>query len=68
MAISSLKTLDQGSIGNAPDPDTLVKRARSDVLGVGRDSNSCDTILNSEGQSVDALLDIPKADGSIATA
>jgi hypothetical protein len=53
---------------DVPDTNALVERASCDELGVGRDGNRGDTILDSEGESVGALLDVPETDGSVTRA
>lgn len=68
MSVRSLETLHQEAGVNVPDADALVERTGGDILSVGRNSNSRDAILNSEGQSVGARLNIPKSYGSVAGA
>lgn len=68
VSVRSLETLHEEARVNVPHADALIERTSGDILGVGRNGNSRDTILNSEGQSVGARLDIPKSYGSVAGA
>lgn len=66
MAVRSLQALYQVLARNVPDADNLVQRTSSDALGVWRDGNSRNTILNSEDARANALLNIPESYGSVA--
>lgn len=68
MAIWALEALHKVAIGGIPNSDALVKRPSSDILSVGRDSNSGDAIFNAESQDVLAGFDVPQADGAVAAA
>lgn len=53
---------------DVPDTDALVEGTGSDILSIRRDSNSGNTILNSESKGVRTGFDIPKSDSSVARA
>lgn len=59
--IWALQTLHKEAMGDIPNPDTLVKGARGNILGVGRDSDGRNTILDTQGQDAATRLDIPQA-------
>lgn len=68
VALGTLETLQQEACLDIPDPDTLVKRAGGDILGIGRDGNGGDAVLDGERCRVQTSLNIPKPDSAIATA
>jgi hypothetical protein len=67
VAVRSLETLNKETRVEIPNTHTLVERASGDKLGIGRNGNGRHTIFDSESKSIRALLDIPQADGPIAT-
>lgn len=67
VAVGALKTLRKVA-SHVPDADALVQGSGSNELLVGRDSNSRDTVFNREDRRVLPGFNVPKTDGSIATA
>lgn len=67
VSIRTLEALDQGTVCNVPDANTLVQGASCDQQAVGRDGHSRDTIFNGEGQNAVSGLDIPEPDSAVAT-
>lgn len=65
--VGALETLRKVA-PHIPDTDTLVQGSGSNKLLVGRDSNSRDTIFNREDRRVLPGFNVPKTDGSVATA
>lgn len=68
VSVGSLQPLDQIACHDVPDANALVQRTGCNELGVGGNGNGRNTILNGKGEGVGALLNIPKTDGSVATA
>lgn len=53
---------------DVPNTHALIQRASCHILGIWRNSDSSDTILNREGQYVRARFDVPEANSAIPTA
>lgn len=68
VAVRAFETLDEEARVNVPDADALVERTGGDVLGVGRNGDGGNAVLDGEGEGVGAGLDVPESDGSIARA
>ncbi len=68
MAVGSFESLNKESVRDIPHAHALVERARSDVLGVGRDGDGGDAVFYGECQYVRSGLDIPQPDGAVAAA
>jgi len=68
VSVWTLETLDEVTGGGIPDANALVKRSGCDILGVGRDGDSGDAILDAESEDVLSSLDIPKTDSSVSAA
>lgn len=67
VSIWSLETFNKVARNGIPYANTLVKRSCCDKLGIRRNSNSSDTILDAKSEDVLASLDIPQADCAITT-
>jgi hypothetical protein len=68
VAIRTLETLDEISVGGVPHADALVEGAGGNILGVGGNGDSGHAILNAEGQDILARLNIPETHRAVATA
>jgi hypothetical protein len=68
VAVSTFQTLHKVAGMDIPDANALVERASSNIVGIRRDSNGSDTILDRERQRVRTLFDVPESYGSISTA
>ena len=68
MAVGTLQTLEQVAHLDVPDPYALIQRTGRNELGVGRNGDRRDAILDGERQVAVARLQIPDPDGPVATA
>lgn len=66
VTIWAFKTLDQEPSVDVPDAYAFVKRPSRNILSVRRDCDGCDTIFDSQRQSIGALLYIPKTNSPVA--
>lgn len=67
MSIRTFETLNKITRLSIPDTNALIKRTGSDELGIGRNGNSCDTILDAKSESALASFNVPKTNGAITT-
>lgn len=65
VAVRTFKTLNEVAVGSIPHANALVERPSSNVLGIGRDGHSGDTVLNAKGQDVLARFNVPEADSAV---
>lgn len=68
VTVGALETLDQEATSNVPDPDALVQRAGCYKSCVRGNGNRGDTIFDTEGHHPGAILNVPQANGPVATA
>jgi len=68
MSSLAIKSCDYITTADVPYSDTLIKRASCDIVAPGRNSYRCDTILDTKVGHLAVILNIPDADGVVATA
>jgi hypothetical protein len=66
VTVWTLETLNEIARGGIPDANALVERTGSDILGVGRNGDGGDAVLNGKGENILSRLDVPKADSPVA--
>jgi hypothetical protein len=68
VTIWTLETFNEISSSGIPYTNTLVERSSSDIFGIRRDGDSCDTIFNAESQNILPSFNIPKSNCAVTTA
>lgn len=68
VSVWTLETLDEVTGGGIPDANALVEGSGCDILGVGRDGDSGNAILDAESEDVLSSLDVPETDSAVTAA